>query len=635
MPQEYYGKLDCWHRNPLKNLHDFYTSHFQRGANLKVLNYGCGPIVAFEASAVPYAQEIVLAEYAEQNRAVAKLRLDKDPSRPDFSALYRYVVEELEGQGAGEVEERQDAKGYEGPYDVVYSGACIEDACYTIEVFGAALSKLCDLLKPGGCLVMSVCTGTEAGVHPSIAAWKLSQLSLSRGGLGLRSLSHHAPAAFIASLRDISAETCRRAHFSVQVEAGCNLTPDHSHSRPADVLISNWALGKMAACDISVTSPLNSNIMSEAGVTAGAAAQATELRKHEANDVKCSEGYGVVFESSLSPSHNIIKAQVYGRLTSVKVDVKTWGGITDSQEAASSAKNLEAFALFSAMDLAQKIGSPIGTPKISKFSAFDFIPSGKPTPISMYPWQRTIRDDHHNTQMPIERAQKVRLAFIEESLARFRRCVTHNLLNPIWTGNTQLAFADQTSQYVSYSDWTNIWWGASIQYMLNIVAFGKDLKMAKILKSHGRIGGLSAMTVVVLKVVVVEAVGLVKRAAVMWMVMSAAAKLEALLAAAEDKQMLILMSSALKSEMRIFVVVIAVKMIEVMQIIFGADPHGPVEEEQITPKEIPPVKDAAVVSTEDQPSEPEVMEPLPQAPPRSPIIKHSRTGTAIRPPLRF
>ena len=61
-------------------------------------------------------------------------------------------------------------------------------------------------------------------------------------------------------LRDILAETCRRAHFSVQVEAGCNLTPDHSHSRPADVLISNWVLGKTAACDISVTSPLNSNI---------------------------------------------------------------------------------------------------------------------------------------------------------------------------------------------------------------------------------------------------------------------------------------------------------------------------------------------------------------------------------------
>ncbi|KAL5500721.1 hypothetical protein EMCRGX_G012317 [Ephydatia muelleri] len=243
------------------------------------------------------------------------------------------------------------------------------------------------------------CFTSCTGVHSSIAAWKQAQLSLSRGGLGLRSLSHHAPAAFIASLcfsglgsnshvhllqsletfnssvhqsdniqigsvleklpsqktlssilddnlfrvlqgslsiadrarllsassphasswltvipsedkmldplghhattckrggdvvfrHNILAETCRRAHFSVQVEAGCNLTPDHSHSRPADVLISNWALGKTAACDISVTSPLNSNIMSEAGVTAGAVAQATELRKHEANNVKCSE----------------------------------------------------------------------------------------------------------------------------------------------------------------------------------------------------------------------------------------------------------------------------------------------------------------------------------------------------------
>ena len=138
-------------------------------------------------------------------------------------------------------------------------------------------------------------------------------------------------------LRDILAETCRRAHFSVQLEAGCNLTPDHSHSRPADVLISNWALGKKAACDISVTSPLNSNIMFEAGVTAGAAAQATELRKHEANDVKCSELgwlciplvvesygawgkeaiYGGIFKSSLSPSHNIIKAQIYRSIRAV------------------------------------------------------------------------------------------------------------------------------------------------------------------------------------------------------------------------------------------------------------------------------------------------------------------------------
>ena len=73
------------------------------------------------------------------------------------------------------------------------------------------------------------------------------------------------------------------------MEAGCNLTLDHSHSRPADILVPNWSVGKPAAFDLSVTSPLNLNVLLEAGLTAGAAARATELRKHEANDGKCRE----------------------------------------------------------------------------------------------------------------------------------------------------------------------------------------------------------------------------------------------------------------------------------------------------------------------------------------------------------
>ena len=86
-------------------------------------------------------------------------------------------------------------------------------------------------------------------------------------------------------LLDALAEACRRAHLSIKVEAGCNLTLDHSHSRPADILLPNWS----AAFDLSVTSPLHLNVLLEAGLTAGAAARATELRKHEANDGKCRE----------------------------------------------------------------------------------------------------------------------------------------------------------------------------------------------------------------------------------------------------------------------------------------------------------------------------------------------------------
>ena len=48
-------------------------------------------------------------------------------------------------------------------------------------------------------------------------------------------------------------------------------------------------LGKPAAFDFAVTSPLNSSTLHEASVTAGSAAHATEVRKRQANDVKCAE----------------------------------------------------------------------------------------------------------------------------------------------------------------------------------------------------------------------------------------------------------------------------------------------------------------------------------------------------------
>ena len=92
-------------------------------------------------------------------------------------------------------------------------------------------------------------------------------------------LSHHAStckrggdAVFRHNrLHDVVAESCRLAHLSVKVEARNNLTPDHSHTRPADVLVQNWSRGRPAAFDICVTSLLT---LSEAGVCAGAAAQA-------------------------------------------------------------------------------------------------------------------------------------------------------------------------------------------------------------------------------------------------------------------------------------------------------------------------------------------------------------------------
>ena len=51
------------------------------------------------------------------------------------------------------------------------------------------------------------------------------------------------------------------------------------HTRPADMLMMDWAQGKLAAFDITITSPLTPAILAEASLREGAA-EATERRKH-------------------------------------------------------------------------------------------------------------------------------------------------------------------------------------------------------------------------------------------------------------------------------------------------------------------------------------------------------------------
>ena len=58
-------------------------------------------------------------------------------------------------------------------------------------------------------------------------------------------------------------------------------------SWPADILMKHWNHGRPVALDISVVSPLNPSTLAEVGATVGAVLEATERRKHQANDEKC------------------------------------------------------------------------------------------------------------------------------------------------------------------------------------------------------------------------------------------------------------------------------------------------------------------------------------------------------------
>ena len=58
------------------------------------------------------------------------------------------------------------------------------------------------------------CFSASTGIYTSDDAWRQAQLSLSRGGLGLRSLSHHASADFIASLSSSGSASDSIQHLS-------------------------------------------------------------------------------------------------------------------------------------------------------------------------------------------------------------------------------------------------------------------------------------------------------------------------------------------------------------------------------------------------------------------------------------
>ena len=193
-----------------------------------------------------------------------------------------------------------------------YLSGKLDDRVFNILLNSSSVAdkaRLLSVSSPHAASWLSVVPSENLGLHldPPVfqvaIKWWLgldtsegSQCALCPGST-LDHLGHHAVTCKYGGdvvsrhnrIRDILVETCRRAHIGVKVEVGNNLSRDHSKTRPADILLPNWFLGRTAALDVSITSPLNPVTLLEAGVSATAAAQATEARKHQANDPKCSE----------------------------------------------------------------------------------------------------------------------------------------------------------------------------------------------------------------------------------------------------------------------------------------------------------------------------------------------------------
>ena len=101
------------------------------------------------------------------------------------------------------------------------------------------------------------------------------------------------------TLRNAVHSTFQRAGLSAHLEVGCGWGKDNARTRPADILVTNWDCGTSAAFDITVTSPLNSPNMLEAGMYQGVSAKSAEHRKQQKTILSVSSWAGDAYHWQL------------------------------------------------------------------------------------------------------------------------------------------------------------------------------------------------------------------------------------------------------------------------------------------------------------------------------------------------
>ena len=156
-----------------KKCHEFFST-FSEDKPIKVLDYGCGPVLSNVISAAGLSSEIVLAEYTDKSHEAIQLWMDRHPSAWNWLPFFKYAVEILEGKEESDAYKREDslrkavkavvpcditkeppiAKEFEGPYDVIMSFLCFENVCITTAEYKAAIKRIASLIKIGGHLLL-------------------------------------------------------------------------------------------------------------------------------------------------------------------------------------------------------------------------------------------------------------------------------------------------------------------------------------------------------------------------------------------------------------------------------------------------------------------------------------------------
>ena len=181
-----------------EQLYNFYTKYSSKWNNktARLLEFGGGAVIAHLISAVPYVDQITFAAYLENERKEVELWKHRKEGAHDWSSHFKHVVNEVEHiagddawQGRQELLRNRITNIIpcdifsdnpllvkHEPFEIVFTGLCLECACTTYAEYKEGVKKLVGLLKPGGFLLMLL---DERETFYMVGEKKFSCLSLT------------------------------------------------------------------------------------------------------------------------------------------------------------------------------------------------------------------------------------------------------------------------------------------------------------------------------------------------------------------------------------------------------------------------------------------------------------------------
>ncbi|XP_048418206.1 nicotinamide N-methyltransferase-like [Stegostoma tigrinum] len=137
-----------------------------------LLEIGCGPCLHCALCATEYVEELVLSDYASNNRQEIEQWLQNDPRAFDWSPVAKFVCE-LEGNREKWPEKEKKLRDcikqilkcdvHQNnplhpvelePVDCLMTSLCLEAACKDEAAYCSAVRNVTSLLKPGGKLIV-------------------------------------------------------------------------------------------------------------------------------------------------------------------------------------------------------------------------------------------------------------------------------------------------------------------------------------------------------------------------------------------------------------------------------------------------------------------------------------------------